>query len=35
MGIMLDSFDNDGAKNNPTVSLMVNDGKIVKRISIY
>lgn len=26
MGIMLDSFDNDGARNNPTVSLMINDG---------
>ncbi|KAL7071216.1 hypothetical protein ACQ4LE_009442 [Meloidogyne hapla] len=26
MGIMLDSFDNDGAKNNPTISLMINDG---------
>lgn len=26
MGIMLDSFDNDGQKNNPFVSLMINDG---------
>ncbi|KAF7637741.1 L-type lectin-like domain-containing protein [Meloidogyne graminicola] len=26
MGIMLDSFDNDGAKNNPSISLMINDG---------
>lgn len=23
---MLDSFDNDGLRNNPTVSLMINDG---------
>ena len=26
MGIMLDSFDNDGGKNNPSISLMINDG---------
>ncbi|KAI1718702.1 legume-like lectin family domain-containing protein [Ditylenchus destructor] len=26
MGLMLDSFDNDGQKNNPYISLMINDG---------
>jgi len=26
MGIMLDSIDNDGLRNNPSVSLMINDG---------
>lgn len=26
MGLFLDSFDNDGQKNNPQVSLMLNDG---------
>ncbi|CAI5439022.1 unnamed protein product [Caenorhabditis angaria] len=26
MGLFLDSFDNDGLKNNPQVSLMLNDG---------
>ncbi|XGW22170.1 hypothetical protein V3C99_004840 [Haemonchus contortus] len=26
MGIFLDSFDNDGQKNNPMIGLMVNDG---------
>uniref|UniRef100_A0A183BXI2 L-type lectin-like domain-containing protein n=1 Tax=Globodera pallida TaxID=36090 RepID=A0A183BXI2_GLOPA len=26
MAIMLDSFDNDGARNNPAISLMINDG---------
>ncbi|KAI1722185.1 legume-like lectin family domain-containing protein [Ditylenchus destructor] len=26
MGLLLDSFDNDGQKNNPYISLMINDG---------
>lgn len=26
MGLFLDSFDNDGQKNNPAVALMINDG---------
>ncbi|KAK6053325.1 Legume-like lectin family protein [Cooperia oncophora] len=26
MGIFLDSFDNDGQKNNPMIALMLNDG---------
>lgn len=26
MGLFFDSFDNDGQKNNPVVSLMINDG---------
>ncbi|EGT54446.1 hypothetical protein CAEBREN_22656 [Caenorhabditis brenneri] len=26
MGLFMDSFDNDGQKNNPQVSLMLNDG---------
>ncbi|GMT28482.1 hypothetical protein PFISCL1PPCAC_19779, partial [Pristionchus fissidentatus] len=26
MGLFLDSFDNDGQKNNPVVALMLNDG---------
>ncbi|KHJ78152.1 Legume-like lectin family protein, partial [Oesophagostomum dentatum] len=26
MGIFLDSFDNDGQKNNPIIALMINDG---------
>ncbi|KAK0422480.1 hypothetical protein QR680_007598 [Steinernema hermaphroditum] len=26
MGLMFDSFDNDGQKNNPFVALMINDG---------
>lgn len=26
MGVLLDSFDNDGQKNNPFVSVMLNDG---------
>lgn len=26
MGILLDSFDNDGQRNNPSISLMINDG---------
>lgn len=26
MGVFLDSFDNDGQKNNPFVSVMINDG---------
>ncbi|VDL79442.1 unnamed protein product [Nippostrongylus brasiliensis] len=26
MGLFLDSFDNDGQKNNPMIALMVNDG---------
>lgn len=26
MAVMLDSFDNDGQKNNPYISLMINDG---------
>uniref|UniRef100_A0A914VUV4 L-type lectin-like domain-containing protein n=1 Tax=Plectus sambesii TaxID=2011161 RepID=A0A914VUV4_9BILA len=26
LGLMFDSFDNDGQKNNPFVSLMINDG---------
>ncbi|KAL3119833.1 hypothetical protein niasHT_005893 [Heterodera trifolii] len=26
MAIMLDSFDNDGQRNNPAISLMINDG---------
>jgi mannose-binding lectin 1 len=26
MGLMFDSFDNDGQRNNPYISVMVNDG---------
>ncbi|EYB85583.1 hypothetical protein Y032_0295g1650 [Ancylostoma ceylanicum] len=26
MGLFLDSFDNDGQKNNPIIALMINDG---------
>ncbi|VDK53705.1 unnamed protein product [Cylicostephanus goldi] len=26
MGIFMDSFDNDGQKNNPIIALMINDG---------
>lgn len=26
MAVMLDSFDNDGKKNNPYISVMINDG---------
>lgn len=26
MGLFLDSFDNDGQKNNPMIALMINDG---------
>uniref|UniRef100_A0A183BXI3 L-type lectin-like domain-containing protein n=1 Tax=Globodera pallida TaxID=36090 RepID=A0A183BXI3_GLOPA len=29
MAIMLDSFDNDGARNNPAISLMINDGFVL------